>query len=203
MASSSLRPMRRRRISSRPAAASKAHLPSRSTSGHRHRPVGRPDREHGRGLRGIELEPLLLPRLCREGAWQSCGPARCPRTPRGRRRRRPGCPSAPGRRTSPPRRPARRRRSPEWRTPGEGSCRLGALTHQRSPSAWRRRIRRGDREHRRRCQDDAPGAGRGRSSTAPSSAAACHLRHRARPCCSRRGSCWPARCRRRIRASRR
>ena len=32
---------------------------------------------------------------------------------------------------------------------------------------------------------------------------ACHLRHRARPCCSRRGSCWPARCRRRSHASRR
>ena len=59
--------MRRRRISSFPAAASKYHLPPLLDDRDRHRPVLGADVEHRGRPRGIELEPLLHVCLRREG----------------------------------------------------------------------------------------------------------------------------------------
>ena len=49
--------MRRRRISSCPAGASKCHLPPPLDDRDRHRPVLGADRDDGRGPRGVEFQP--------------------------------------------------------------------------------------------------------------------------------------------------
>ena len=129
--------------------------------------------------------------------WRSCGPAPCPRSPRGRRPAAQDGLRAPGRRTSPPRRPARRPRSPDV-----ANCRGGVV------SSGEAALARGGRAFRVAAsgeQAEIPAAVPKRRakrravpliSGAPLRPACRRTRlHRARPCCSPRGSCWPAHCR--------
>ena len=189
--------MRRRRTSSRPAAASKYHLPPCWTIGIGHRPVVRSDREHGPGLGRVELQALLLRAPGPRTRWRSGGPAPCPHSRPGPRRRRPGSLSGPARRTSPPPRPAPLTRSPGVAKTGAAWCPPGAPSRP-TCEADRSLV---SPHPVSRPSTPAAAPKRARSAMWSSSSTTALLLRRldyrrrcARPCCSRRGSCWPARC---------